>query len=180
MSMPHQVEPPRGRRVSKLWWLLPVTVVVGVTLGGGAQLLASAGNPPLHRPVRVVSDPQDLARSVPETPVATVTTEEPVTTEPPAPVRPRDFAVAISVVEKECFGSAGCVLTYRVSPRHIGAAPLPLDGVALTVVFRVLGGGDEQIDSFTVLDGTIEAPEEKTVQTPSSAARLTARVTQVL
>jgi hypothetical protein len=41
-------------------------------------------------------------------------------------VHPRksDFDIGIKILEKKCFGSAGCSVTYRIKPRYVGTQEL--------------------------------------------------------
>jgi hypothetical protein len=94
--------------------------------------------------------------------------------EPPAPSA---FRLAVKILQKKCFGSAGCNVTYRVDPKFLG----PGDPNDTEVTYEVLGGEDgPQVNTFTIDSaGTASYPSEETVSTPSSRTVLTARVTDV-
>ena len=38
--------------------------------------------------------------------------------------RKSDFEIGIKILEKKCFGSAGCSLTYRIKPKYVGTQEL--------------------------------------------------------
>jgi hypothetical protein len=38
--------------------------------------------------------------------------------------RKSDFEIGIKILEKKCFGSAGCSVTYRIKPKYIGTQEL--------------------------------------------------------
>jgi hypothetical protein len=116
---------------------------------------------------------------------ATTTTEEATTTEDATTTidyvpTAADFTVAITILSKECFGSAGCDLTYRVQPTYGG--PVPLDpSTQYTVTYNV-GGGQEgdQVESFTIQGTSASVDEQESIQTASSKTKLTTTVTNVL
>jgi hypothetical protein len=91
---------------------------------------------------------------------------------------PSDFRIAVKILAKQCFGSAGCVLTYRIDPTYVGS-PLSSDQ-ALTVVYEVTGGQDGPvINNFTVSGNSARFPQQEVVQTVSSGTVLKATPTSV-
>ncbi|GAA3011860.1 hypothetical protein [Actinokineospora diospyrosa] len=91
---------------------------------------------------------------------------------------PADFTIAIIVLEKDCFGSAGCSIVYRINPTYTGATPLPTDRT-LTVIYEVTGGEDAKIGHFTITGGTAAFDEKEALATKSAKAELVAKVTSV-
>lgn len=92
------------------------------------------------------------------------------------PPKAEDFIIAIKVLEKKCFGSAGCNVTFRIDPAYSGAA----DSSSTEVTYEVLGGEDPIINTFTIDSaGTASFDSEEFVSTPSSGGELTAKVTNV-
>lgn len=92
---------------------------------------------------------------------------------PPAPT---DFAISIVVLEKSCFGSAGCNVSYRIDPSYSGTR----DASNLEVTYEVRGGEDPSINTFTIDDeGTAHFDSSEYASTASSGAELTAKVTAV-
>jgi hypothetical protein len=101
-------------------------------------------------------------------------------TDTPTPVAvplatPADFTVGVLILSKECFGSAGCDVTYRIDPK----TTVGCDS-SCTVTYQVSGGEDVQINSFTMTGTTATIEQTEMIQTKSSKAVLTAKVTQVL
>jgi hypothetical protein len=100
----------------------------------------------------------------------------PSSTAPPAPT---DFTVSLTITAKDCFGSAGCNVTYRPDLTWNGIDPMDTTQ-NYEIVYEVLGGQDgSQVESITT-DGEKFSITEQVVQTASSATKLTAKVTQVL
>lgn len=97
--------------------------------------------------------------------------------QPAATPAPSDFAISIQVLSKKCFGSAGCVLTYRIQPTYTG--PTLDDDQELTVTYEVSGGEDAHIDSFEVKGARVRHDRRDVIRTSSSASTLSARVTRV-
>ncbi|MGA4989301.1 hypothetical protein ACWCOT_04185 [Nonomuraea bangladeshensis] len=95
----------------------------------------------------------------------------------PAMPSPSDFTLSIRILEKECFGSAGCNLTYRIKPVYTG--PDLADDQDLTVTYEVRGGEEEQINSFKMIGTEAEFDAEEFIQTRSAASKLKAKVTDV-
>jgi hypothetical protein len=92
------------------------------------------------------------------------------------PPDPADFTIAIDVLSKECFGSAGCNVTFRIDPTYTGGR----DPNNLEITYEVLGGEDPMIDTFTIDgNGTATFDDEAMISTASSSATLTAKVVKV-
>lgn len=91
---------------------------------------------------------------------------------------PDDFEITVKVLKKQCFGSAGCNVTYRIDPSYVGTMSIP-DAGTTEVTYEVKGGEDPQISTFTIEDGTATFDSEERLQTSSSKAKLTAKVTDV-
>ena len=126
-----------------------------------------------------VSSNDEPAPGNKKAPAASVTSEEPAP-EPPAVVPvPTDFVLKVIVLSKQCFGSAGCSLTYRIEVTYNGL-PVPEDK-EYTVTYTVAGAEDgPQVNNFTLRGTQVEYQSEEIASTPSSKTVLTARVTQVL
>jgi hypothetical protein len=98
----------------------------------------------------------------------------------PAPLpSPSDFTIGVKVLEKKCFGSAGCNVSYRIEPQYTGVRSL--DGNTFIVIYEVTGGEDgPQINNFEVGgDGTVSYQKEESLSTSSSGATLTAKATSI-
>ncbi len=98
--------------------------------------------------------------------------------------RPEDFKLAVRITDKQCFGNAGCNVTYKVVPDYNGPA---LGEGAWEVTFRVKGPeAGAEIGSFTVSACPDDAakmcgdlPDESFTGTKSQSTALTATVTEV-
>jgi hypothetical protein len=102
-------------------------------------------------------------------------TEEPAAWNP----KPEDFKVGTKILEKQCFGSAGCSITYRIVPQYVGSQSFPDKGTT-EVTYEVTGGEDTRTNTFEIdSDGTTTFDEEEFVNTSSPTKKLTARVTDV-
>jgi hypothetical protein len=93
------------------------------------------------------------------------------------PPDPADFRIEVIVLEKECFGSAGCNVTFRIDPKYTGTR----DVEDVEVTYEVLGGEDgPKINTFTIDSaGMASFDEEEHLSTPSSNTEITAKVTSV-
>lgn len=91
---------------------------------------------------------------------------------------PSDFQLAVVVLEKSCFGSAGCNVTYRIDVTYVGAQP-PDPKQTFTVSYELVGGEDPKIGSFSVRGDTASVSTEDFISTPPNPT-LIATPTQVL
>jgi hypothetical protein len=106
-------------------------------------------------------------------------TDEP--TEEPAgfSAKPEDFKIDVSIRRKECFGSAGCNVTYRIKPQYVGDQTLPDTGT-IEVTYEVSGGEDgPAVNTFTIEGGTASYDREESLSTPSSSTKIKAKATDV-
>jgi hypothetical protein len=106
---------------------------------------------------------------------ASVTTTEAATSYPTP--KPGDFTLTVKILGKQCFGSAGCNLTFRVEAGWDGDYD---PDKTYEVVYEVRGGEDSpQVNTMTVTGDSYERPQEETVSTSSAKRKLTAAVTSV-
>lgn len=158
--------PPPGKRSAAA---ALIAAVVGIVLALGAIGV-------------LFGDPQPTSTPVP----AVQTTDTPAVTEPPATSppeptydtpKPSDFKLTIKVLEKDNFGSAGSLITFRVNANWTGTYD---PDKTYEVVYEVRGDEDgPMINTMTVTGDEYERPSEETASTPSSSTRLTAKVTSV-
>lgn len=96
----------------------------------------------------------------------------------PAPKRPAPpFAPVLSVktLSKQCFGSAGCNVQYKIV---VALTQRPAENCDVT--YEVRGLDDAQTATLTVQpDGTYSQDAMQFGQTPRSSSKLTARVVDV-
>jgi hypothetical protein len=102
---------------------------------------------------------------------AVITPEEytPVTT---------DFKASIAILEKKCFGSAGCNVGYRVVPEYLGLALT--DAQSFTVTYTIKGGEDLIEGNFTITGDVMEFRQKELTQTSRASAKLVIEITSVL
>lgn len=111
----------------------------------------------------------------------TFTAPSPTYSASPAPLpSPSDFTISVKVLEKKCFGFAGCNVSYKIEPKYTGVTSL--DGNDFTVIYEVTGGEDgPQINNFEIRsDGMAAFPKEESISTSSSGSTLKAKATDVL
>lgn len=102
-------------------------------------------------------------------------TDEPGTFTP----HKKDFKIGLKILRKQCFGSAGCNITYRIKPTYVGSQDLPETGT-IEVSYRVYGGDSGPADNtFTIESGTANYDKEENTSTSSSSRKLTVKVTDV-
>lgn len=123
-------------------------------------------------------------------PTATVTVtetadpaEEPTPEEDPTPVatvtpKPRLFQIGTKIREKECFGSAGCNITYQIDPQYVGPIT-DLDG-SWDITYKVIGGEDGPvINTFQIDDRQASFDQEEYLSTHSKSTKLKVVATSV-
>jgi hypothetical protein len=90
-----------------------------------------------------------------------------------------DFEIGIKILEKQCFGSGGCSIAYRIKPKYVGTQELPDDGT-IEVSYRVTGDefGPRQ-NTFQIVDGQTKVDKDEFAGTPSSGTVLKAKVIEV-
>lgn len=163
---PPLITPPPTRR--RLWpWVLAATAVAGLlALAIGIVVtLTAAGDDPAPAPA-VAPQTQEAVAAVP-------------TAEAPAKVKPKvsDFKLTPKVIDKDCFGSAGCNVTLRVDMEITG--PVPSDDTSWLVVYEIHGVEDgPQVGNLTLTGSTFESAEE-VVSTPSAKTKLTIKAVSI-
>lgn len=147
-------------------------LLIGVTGTSGSEGGATAG-------------PGPVAATVTATRTVQAPAPEPTETAAPEP-EPRefkplvkDFKIKIKILKKQCFGSAGCLVDYRIDPEYVGTQPLPDTGT-VEVTYRVTGDESGPIDNtFTVEDGQASYDKEESLTSKSPATKIKAKVTSV-
>ena len=176
------VPPPAPAKRKRFGWLaLLVTAVVALLLGLGLGASGDAGTqtaepqptvtvtetaPPV---VEGGSEPTDEATDEPS--------EEP--TKAAWNPKPKDFKIGIKILTKECFGSAGCNITYRIKPEYVGSQAFPDSGTT-EVTYEVTGGEDTITNTFEIDSaGTAHFDKEEIASTEASSDKLSAKATEV-
>lgn len=149
-----------------------VSLVVGLALGAG---VGGAGK---GTPAALTAQPQV---TVTETATYEAEPTESATADGSGIFTPSkgDFALGVKILSKQCFGSAGCNVTFRIKPSYVGTQDLPGTGT-IEVSYRVKGGEDPVENTFTIDgDGTAHFESQESASTTSSSKKLTAVVTDV-
>jgi hypothetical protein len=119
--------------------------------------------------------------SLSSTPPSAGNNYEPTSAAPQPPAytpRVSDFSIEVIETKKDCFGEAGCNITYEINPSYTGQ---PLDpSITYKVIFTLSGGDSPETGSFDVQGKKYNKPSEEMISTPSSSSELTARVTRVV
>ena len=90
-----------------------------------------------------------------------------------------DFTLKVKTLSKECFGSAGCLVEYRVSLGYDDTAGVLDPDVTYELTYQVRGGQEPRIDTIEVTGEKYDAPESDMIETKSSKSKLTAVLTEV-
>jgi hypothetical protein len=169
-SEPPPPESPPKRKRRRWPWIVGGVVVVLLVAGAVA-----AG----------VSD-DDTTTTGDERPVGTTDPAEPeptgpttTTTEPESvPPKPEDFAITLVVKSKQCFGSAGCNITYEPELAYNGLQVLDPEDT-WDVIYSVNGGDSGPIIDTIEVTGDQYNWNEGFASTGSEGTELTAVVTEV-
>jgi len=172
---PNPAKPPKQKRqflVTKIaigvaagiaLFIVSLIVLVAMLMAGGSTGDKQAAT---ATPATIASQPADTSAATEQaTPAAYTPT-------------PSDFKLTVKTLSKECFGSAGCNLTFRIG---VGYSGEPLDpSTTWEVVYEVRGGEDgPQINTLTIQGTDYQVDREEFASTSSSSKKLTARVTSV-
>lgn len=150
------------------WWLLIIIAVV-VLLGVIASF-AAGGNDATTEPT--------------SSPSTGVETAAPAYTPPPRPAEPvyreptvDDFIVEIYETEKQCFGSAGCNVTFTVDLTNLTGVPLD-PAKTYELRYEVLGAEDPLLSTLDITGENYSSYEEY-VSTASESAELTVNLLDI-
>jgi hypothetical protein len=172
---PYGAPPPAPRkRKGPLFWLAVVGApILGLTVMASCVASLASNAPPPS------SGAPAVERSQADGPAETVA-DEPTEAAEPTPYTPvaSDFKITVKVLSKQCFGSAGCSLTYRIKPAYSG--PSLSEDTTYTVTYRVTGGESPQVNNFELTGDEASFPSEEFISTKSSSSTLKAKVTEVL
>ena len=149
-----------------------------IVLGAVAGALGSGG--------KKAAAPADTTSSAPSTTAPAVVPAPPIVEEPsdtaPAYITPKkgNFTVTLKTLSKECFDTAGCIVTYRAKlSQSLPTGALDPD---VTYDLTYVVHGDEsgpQTETMYITGDQYEQPSEGLAQTPSSGTKLTVTVTKL-
>ena len=166
--------PPKKKRHT----VRTIAIVAGalIVVGGVAGALGTGG--------KKAAAPAHTISSAPSTTTAAI--QPPILEQPsdtaPAYVTPKkgDFEVTLKVLSKECFGTAGCNVTYRAKlSQSLPTGALDPD---VTYDLTYVVHGDEsgpQTETMYITGDQYEQPSEGLAQTATSGTKLTVTVTKL-
>lgn len=184
------VPPPKPPKRKRFGWVamlvaVAVALVLGIAIGGGSK--GTTATP--SAAVTVTADPAPaptvtVTETAPAGEPATAPSEKPSAdpTEGGSEPKPSDWKIKIKVLQKECFGSAGCNVTFRIDPQFVGDAWSYPDSGVLEVTYEVTGGNDgAATNTFEVDLSTKKATfaQEESASIAESDDKLKAKVTDV-
>lgn len=89
----------------------------------------------------------------------------------------KDFALKVKILEKQCFGSAGCNIKYRITLELVTAKTFDPDKTY--EISYTVKGLDEPAVGTIEITGTQYRPVEERDSTPSSGSKVVATITEV-
>lgn len=139
--------------------------VAGLTVAGCSSFGASNGAP-------VTSSGRTVAPVVAPPPSSSSQYLVPV---------PSDYTVTVKVLTKQCFGTAGCDLTYRTALAwNLSAVQSPDPSITYDVTYEVDGGDSgPQVGTFQVTGNQYSDSGVQVISTTTQGQQLTAKVTDV-
>lgn len=151
--------------------VLAVAVVVGVIAFGIGAVVGNGGGTSSGTPKAAGSASQS-ATTATEVEVTTITAASTYDTPEPS-----DFELTVKTLSKQCFGSAGCDITYRIQAGWDGTYD---PDKTYEIVYEVRGDeSGPQTNNFTITGDEYQVSQEETASTRSSGVKLTARVVSV-
>ncbi|MFI7605873.1 hypothetical protein ACIBTV_12190 [Micromonospora sp. NPDC049366] len=173
---PSELPQPVASRRRPIGWIVGGAVLVLLLFFGGCgALLAATDDGDPAKPGTAAASATSVA---PTTAAAAPTTRAPE----PLPVydtpTKRDFTLAVKILRKQCFGSAGCNVTYRIDVTYTGDGDLD-PAKTYEVTYQVKGAEDPIINTFEVSGDSASVQQEESASTRRSGDKLTAVVTDV-
>ncbi|MER5336775.1 hypothetical protein [Micromonospora sp. NPDC002717] len=167
------------RKKPQVRWIIAGVAVLVLLLcfgGCGALLATTSGDEPVADKTATSAAPQAHPATSAPAPTA------PATTAPPAPAygtpTKSDFKLKVKILKKQCFGSAGCNITYRIDVTYTGDVDLD-PSKTYEVTYQVKGAEDPIINTFEVSGDSASVQQEEMAGTKRSGDKLTAVVTDV-
>ncbi|MET8832911.1 hypothetical protein ABZV78_03195 [Micromonospora sp. NPDC004540] len=173
---------PAKRSNARAWTVGGIALVIALCCGGIGIAALSNGDPEpaadaasSAAPSITTADPTSAA------PTTSAPTTAPASTAPALPLydtpAKSDFKLKVKILRKQCFGSAGCNVTYRIDVTYTGSGLDP--SKTYEVTYQVKGAEDPIINTFEVTGDSASVQEEEMASTKRSGDKLTAAVTDV-
>lgn len=144
-------------------WRLAVLALAAATA------LACSGTPNDAKPLTAASSGAAAAPAVEQSKAPAVTYAVPVAA---------DFALTVKILEKECFGTAGCLIKYRIVLKQANAKVYdPTKTYELTYTLK--GTDQAEIGTLTITGDQYSADEYGRTGTKREKDKITAVVTEI-
>ncbi|MEU4392768.1 hypothetical protein [Kribbella sp. NPDC023855] len=159
---------------------LIIGLVVGGSLlfGAGVAVGAARGDPTTKSAVTSSATKTTTAPATTEPAPVETTTEAPPVPTYAAPAA-KHFKLTAKILSKQCFGSAGCNVTYRILVTYTGPTLDP--AVTYDVLYSVTGGEDGPVSNTLKVTGDESSvDEEESLSTKNKTAKLTVVVSDIL
>lgn len=172
---PQQPNTPQVAKQRKVpvwtWIVLASSVLVAGAIVAAALIFSGADSGGSSELSNAAADPT--------TTTATAPVEDTAEPEPdPVPFTVDDVTLRVKILSKECFGSAGCSVEFRVIPTYVGSSSYEDRSVEIT--YKVTGLSDAQTNTFELTNGEYDQYDvEGYGDIPSSNTKLKAKVVSV-
>jgi hypothetical protein len=90
-----------------------------------------------------------------------------------------DFKLTVKILEKSCYGSAGCNVTYRIALEQVSAAEFD-PSKEYDVTYEVRGTEGGKINTLKVTGTQYSTDDKEFASTKSSNPKLTAVITDIV
>ena len=182
LAGPPSPTPPTKRSNARAFIVGGVALVIAVCCGGiGIAALSNDEGEPVGA---ASSATPSITTAAPTSaaPTTAAPTSAPASTAPALPIygepTKSDFKLKVKILRKQCFGSAGCNVTYRIDVTYTGDNDLD-PSKTYEVTYQVKGAEDPIINTFEVTGDTASLQDEEMASTKRSTDKLTAVVTDV-
>lgn len=166
--------PPQPRKSRRWPWIVGMLATFVLGLGLGSVAGDSEDDPVASPAVDATTESEPEAAVEEEAEPEPDPEPEPEFYEPTAD----DFALAIKELERQCFGSAGCNVTFRIELTSLYTGQLdPSKTYELT--YEIEGGEDPLLNTLELTGEEYLTDSEERIGTASSDAELSAVVTDV-
>ncbi|MEV0805036.1 hypothetical protein [Micromonospora sp. NPDC050200] len=172
--------PVARKRKPLIGWIVGgMVLVLLLCFGGCGALLATTNSGDKSDQGKAAASTAPTSPST--TSAATTAAAAPATTEPPVPTyetpTKNDFKLKVKTLSKQCFGSAGCNITYRINVTYTGTGLDP--SKTYEVTYQVKGAEDPIINTFEATGDSASVQQEEMASIKRSGDKLTAVVTDV-
>ena len=154
-------------------------LLLGIGIGFGFGLAGddSTGTA-APAPTATVTETADAPIQGDGAPTENTTTQRPDPHKGGNSPKPKDFKPSIQILEKQCIDSTRCTISYRITLSYVGSQRLPAKGVT-EVTYLVSGGVGPTTNTLKFTSDETMPSYSDLIDTPSSSAKLTAKVTKV-